>query len=127
MTASLQVEPASPAYMDGHTTATPLAVHMLCLMLLQPYRRPTVPGCFSLNGKPQAFQHPVRLFWPRSKSFDHLYSDGEVLLRNFPIQATISLYDESDSEVEDEEDCDKDGINVEGRHPSHFGWCSSHL
>ncbi|XP_029924861.1 protein ripply1 [Myripristis murdjan] len=69
-----------------------------------PYSRPSVPGCLSSNGKPQAFQHPVRLFWPKSKSFDYLYSDGEALLRNFPVQATISFYDESDSEDEDEED-----------------------
>ena len=41
-----------------------------------------------------------RLFWPKSKSFDYLYSDGEALLRNFPIQATISFYEESDSEGE---------------------------
>ncbi|KAG8008113.1 Protein ripply1 [Nibea albiflora] len=70
----------------------------------QPYSRPTVPGCFSSDGKPQAFQHPVRLYWPKSKSFDYLYSDGEALLRNFPVQATISFYEESDSEDENEED-----------------------
>ncbi|KAK7925315.1 hypothetical protein WMY93_007625 [Mugilogobius chulae] len=69
-----------------------------------PYSRPTVPGCFSSDGKPQAFQHPVRLFWPKSKSFDYLYSDGEALLRNFPVQATISFYEDSDSEDEDEYD-----------------------
>uniref|UniRef100_A0A3B4AFB1 Ripply transcriptional repressor 1 n=1 Tax=Periophthalmus magnuspinnatus TaxID=409849 RepID=A0A3B4AFB1_9GOBI len=69
-----------------------------------PYSRPTVPGCFSSNGKPQMFQHPVRLFWPKSKSFDYLYSDGEALLRNFPVQATISFYEDSDSEDEDEYD-----------------------
>ncbi|KAM9847011.1 protein ripply3 [Aulostomus maculatus] len=74
-----------------------------------PYSRPSVPGCFSSNGKPQAFQHPVKLFWPRSKSFDYLYSDGEALLRNFPIQATISFYEESDSDDEDEEDCEEAG------------------
>lgn len=47
---------------------------------------------------------PHRLFWPKSKSYDYLYSDGEALLRNFPVQATISFYDESDSEEEDEEE-----------------------
>ncbi|XP_053703791.1 protein ripply1-like [Synchiropus splendidus] len=71
-----------------------------------PYSRPTVPGCFSSDGKPQSFQHPVKLFWPKSKSFDYLYSDGEMLLRNFPVQATISFYEESDSEDEDEEEED---------------------
>ncbi|XP_008278291.1 protein ripply3 [Stegastes partitus] len=68
-----------------------------------PHSIPTVPGCFSSDGKSQAFQHPVRLFWPKSKSFDYLYSDGETLLRNFPIQATISFYNESESEDEDED------------------------
>jgi hypothetical protein len=48
-----------------------------------------------------------RLFWPKSKSFDYLYSDGEVLLRNFPIQATISFYDESDSDDDDDDDDDE--------------------
>uniref|UniRef100_A0A672FBW1 Uncharacterized protein n=1 Tax=Salarias fasciatus TaxID=181472 RepID=A0A672FBW1_SALFA len=53
-----------------------------------------------------------RLFWPRSQSFDFLYSDGEALLRNFPVQETISFYEESDSEDEDrdgDEDKDEDG------------------
>lgn len=72
--------------------------------LSSPYSRPVVPGNLSSDGKPQSFQHPVRLFWPKSKSFDYLYSDGEALLRNFPIQATISFYDESDSEDDDDDD-----------------------
>ncbi|CAM4612563.1 unnamed protein product [Lepidochelys olivacea] len=55
------------------------------------------------SGKASAlFRHPVRLFWPRSKSFDYLYSEGEKLLENFPVQATISLYEDSDSEEEEE-------------------------
>lgn len=50
----------------------------------------------------------IRLYWPRSKSFDYLFSDGESLLRNFPVQATINFYDESDSEEEEEDSCDED-------------------
>uniref|UniRef100_A0A8C3WEF4 Ripply transcriptional repressor 1 n=1 Tax=Catagonus wagneri TaxID=51154 RepID=A0A8C3WEF4_9CETA len=50
------------------------------------------------------FHHPVRLFWPKSRSFDYLYSDGEILLQNFPVQATINLYEDSDSEEEAEEE-----------------------
>ncbi|KAG7516843.1 hypothetical protein JOB18_041655 [Solea senegalensis] len=73
-----------------------------------PYSRPTVPGCSMISGKSQSFQHPVRLFWPRTKSFDYLYSDGEALLRNFPVQATISFYDESDCEDEDDDDDEED-------------------
>ncbi|XP_063136600.1 protein ripply1 isoform X2 [Rattus norvegicus] len=53
------------------------------------------------------FHHPVRLYWPRSRSFDYLYSAGEILLHNFPVQATINLYEDSDSE-EDEEDKEED-------------------
>lgn len=45
-----------------------------------------------------------RLFWPKSRSFDYLYSDGEILLQNFPVQATINLYEDSDSEEEEEEE-----------------------
>lgn len=48
------------------------------------------------------FHH--RLFWPKSKSYDYLYSDGEALLKNFPVQATICFYDESDSEDEEQDD-----------------------
>ncbi|KAM6143289.1 protein ripply1 [Erethizon dorsatum] len=49
------------------------------------------------------FHHPVRLFWPKSCSFDYLYSVGEILLQTFPVQATINLYEDSDSEEEEEE------------------------
>ncbi|XP_060747039.1 protein ripply1 [Tachysurus vachellii] len=72
--------------------------------LICPYSRPAVPSNTMADGKTQPFQHPVRLFWPKSKSFDYLYSDGEALLRNFPVQATICFYDESDSEDEEEQD-----------------------
>ncbi|XP_035961425.1 protein ripply1 isoform X2 [Halichoerus grypus] len=50
------------------------------------------------------FHHPVRLFWPKACSFDYLYSDGEILLQNFPVQATINLYEDSDNEEEEEEE-----------------------
>ncbi|XP_059993273.1 protein ripply1 [Lagenorhynchus albirostris] len=59
------------------------------------------------------FHHPVRLFWPKSRSFDYLYSDGEILLQNFPVQATINLYEDSASEEEEdkeeEEEADEKG------------------
>lgn len=69
-----------------------------------------------------------RLFWPKSKSFDYLYSDGEVLLRNFPVQATISFYDESESEDEnDNEDDEEEWEEDDGKdsrsclkHRAHF-------
>ncbi|TSP68508.1 Protein ripply1 [Bagarius yarrelli] len=75
-----------------------------------PYSRPTVPSNTMADGKTQPFQHPVRLFWPKSKSFDYLYSDGEALLRNFPVQATICFYDESDSEDEEDEQDDWEDV-----------------
>ncbi|NXM57157.1 RIPP1 protein, partial [Illadopsis cleaveri] len=50
------------------------------------------------------FQHPVRLLWPKSKAFDHLYSVGEKLLENFPVQATLFFYEDSGSEEEEEEE-----------------------
>ncbi|NXV70079.1 RIPP1 protein, partial [Molothrus ater] len=47
---------------------------------------------------------PHRLLWPKSKAFDHLYSVGEKLLENFPVQATLFFYEDSGSEEEDEEE-----------------------
>lgn len=47
---------------------------------------------------------PYRLLWPKSKAFDHLYSVGEKLLENFPVQATLFFYEDSGSEEEDEEE-----------------------
>lgn len=44
-----------------------------------------------------------RLFWPKSKCYDYLYQEAEALLKTFPIQATISFYEDSDSEDEIEE------------------------
>ncbi|KAF7666414.1 hypothetical protein LDENG_00110380 [Lucifuga dentata] len=50
--------------------------------------------------------HPVKLYWPKSRCFDYLYQDAERLLRNYPVQATISPYEDSssDDESEDEEE-----------------------
>ncbi|NXY84814.1 RIPP2 protein, partial [Alcedo cyanopectus] len=48
------------------------------------------------------YRHPVRLFWPKSRCYDYLYQEAEALLKNFPVQATISFYEDSDSEDEDE-------------------------
>lgn len=49
------------------------------------------------------FSASFRLFWPKSKCYDYLYQEAEALLKNFPIQATISFYEDSDSEDETEE------------------------
>ncbi|XP_009203857.1 protein ripply2 isoform X2 [Papio anubis] len=64
---------------------------------------PDGPGMTAASGKLSQFRHPVRLFWPKSKCYDYLYQEAEALLKNFPIQATISFYEDSDSEDEIEE------------------------
>ncbi|CAN0150274.1 unnamed protein product [Lampetra fluviatilis] len=53
-----------------------------------------------------------RLYWSRSRVFDHLYADGERLLEGFPVQATIALRD-SDSEESDSEDSEDEREDVE--------------
>ncbi|NXD53086.1 RIPP2 protein, partial [Corvus moneduloides] len=69
---------------------------------------------------------PRRLLWPKSKAFDHLYSVGEKLLENFPVQATLFFYEDSGSEEEEEEeeeeedDEEKEAIeDVAAGHPRH--------
>ncbi|XP_034504079.1 protein ripply2 [Ailuropoda melanoleuca] len=64
---------------------------------------PDGPGVTAASGKPSPYRHPVRLFWPKSKCYDYLYQEAEALLKNFPIQATISFYEDSDSEDDIEE------------------------
>uniref|UniRef100_A0A8C8DJ29 Protein ripply2 n=1 Tax=Oryzias sinensis TaxID=183150 RepID=A0A8C8DJ29_9TELE len=44
-----------------------------------------------------------RLFWPKSRCFDYLYRDAEILLRNYPVQATICPFAESSSDEEDDD------------------------
>ncbi|XP_049729823.1 protein ripply2 [Elephas maximus indicus] len=61
---------------------------------------PDSPGMTGASGKLSQYRHPVRLFWPKSKCYDYLYQEAEALLKNFPIQATISFYEDSDSEDE---------------------------
>ncbi|KAK1338213.1 hypothetical protein QTO34_001327 [Cnephaeus nilssonii] len=61
------------------------------------------PRMIEASGKLSRYRHPVRLFWPKSKCYDYLYQEAEALLKNFPIQATISFYEDSDSEDEIEE------------------------
>ncbi|XP_058939896.1 protein ripply2 [Kogia breviceps] len=64
---------------------------------------PDGPGITDASGKLSRYRHPVRLFWPKSKCYDYLYQEAEALLKKFPIQATISFYEDSDSEEEIEE------------------------
>ncbi|NXY11296.1 RIPP1 protein, partial [Pteruthius melanotis] len=76
------------------------------------------------GGSPRLSPH--RLLWPKSKAFDHLYSVGEKLLQNFPVQATLFFYEDSGSEEEEEEeeeegdDEEEEAIgDVTAGHPRH--------
>ncbi|XP_063297816.1 protein ripply2 [Pelobates fuscus] len=57
-----------------------------------------------LAQKHTEYSHPVRLFWPKSKSISHMYREANDLLRNFPVQATISFYNDSESDTDNEDD-----------------------
>ncbi|XP_039914679.1 protein ripply2 [Hirundo rustica] len=59
------------------------------------------------------YTHPVRLFWPKSRCYDYLYQEAEALLKNFPVQATISFYEDSDSE-DDEDQLEQDSRTESG-------------
>ncbi|NXY00760.1 RIPP2 protein, partial [Pteruthius melanotis] len=54
-----------------------------------------------------------RLFWPKSRCYDYLYQEAEALLKNFPVQATISFYEDSDSE-DDEDELEQDSRTESG-------------
>ncbi|XP_029459321.1 protein ripply3 [Rhinatrema bivittatum] len=70
-------------------------------------QRPSVPDDDQGSIRPKGalgFQHPVRLYMPRSKCHEYLHQMGEKALAGFPVQATIHFYnDDSDSEDEDDE------------------------
>uniref|UniRef100_H3B4C6 Protein ripply3 n=1 Tax=Latimeria chalumnae TaxID=7897 RepID=H3B4C6_LATCH len=57
------------------------------------------------------FQHPVRLYLPKSKSHYYLYNIGEKVLASFPVQATIHFYND-DSDSEDDEDDEEDAEDL---------------
>ncbi|NWU61637.1 RIPP2 protein, partial [Pterocles burchelli] len=60
-------------------------------------------GLADASRKLAQYTHPVRLFWPKSRCYDYLYQEAEALLKNFPVQATISFYEDSDSEDDEDE------------------------
>ncbi|XP_025936043.1 protein ripply2 [Apteryx rowi] len=65
-------------------------------------------GLAGASRKLAQYTHPVRLFWPKSRCYDYLYQEAEALLKNFPVQATISFYEDSDSEEDDDDDLEQD-------------------
>uniref|UniRef100_A0A668ATS2 Ripply transcriptional repressor 2 n=1 Tax=Myripristis murdjan TaxID=586833 RepID=A0A668ATS2_9TELE len=70
------------------------------------------PWAVHLRKTPRLCRSLIPLYWPKSKCFDYLYQDAEMLLRNYPVQATICLYEDSssdeDSEDEEEEEVEKE-------------------
>ncbi|XP_058470005.1 protein ripply2 [Solea solea] len=64
--------------------------------------------CDAKSSKTPQISHPVKLYWPKSKCFDYLYQDAEMLLRNYPVQATICPYEDSSSDEDSDEDDDYD-------------------
>ncbi|XP_068122149.1 protein ripply3 isoform X2 [Hyperolius riggenbachi] len=55
------------------------------------------------------FQHPVRLYMPKSKTEEYLNHMGKKVLASFPVQATIHFYnDDTDSEEEEEDEYSMD-------------------
>ncbi|KAM6126683.1 LOW QUALITY PROTEIN: protein ripply2 [Pterocles gutturalis] len=70
-------------------------------------------GLADASRKLAQYTHPVRLFWPKSRCYDYLYQEAEALLKNFPVQATISFYEDSDSE-DDEDELEQDSRTESG-------------
>nr|XP_058907355.1 protein ripply1 isoform X4 [Kogia breviceps] len=71
------------------------------------------PWLSSTNDLPRQVRKPVDLaaggatgaeVTKVDSEFHHPVSDGEILLQNFPVQATINLYEDSASEEEDDEE-----------------------
>ncbi|XP_076191567.1 protein ripply2 [Aptenodytes patagonicus] len=84
----------APGEVGRRTGPGPAAPHSPC-------------GLAEASRKLAQYTHPVRLFWPKSRCYDYLYQEAEALLKNFPVQATISFYDDSDSE-DDEDELEQD-------------------
>ncbi|XP_008576072.1 PREDICTED: protein ripply1 isoform X2 [Galeopterus variegatus] len=94
------MNPAAPA-----AAAAPVPTLAPAPVLAQaPLALPGLLGPSPLLSSGQSVDGSERLFWPKSRSFDYLYSAGEILLHNFPVQATINLYEDSDSEEEEEDE-----------------------
>ncbi|NXG41816.1 RIPP2 protein, partial [Psilopogon haemacephalus] len=72
-------------------------------LLLSPLQPHSPGGLAEASRKLAQYTHPVRLFWPKSRCYDYLYQEAEALLKNFPVQATISFYEDSGSEDDDDE------------------------
>ncbi|XP_061454754.1 protein ripply1 [Rhineura floridana] len=114
MEAATQRCPEQPVEMENHIQGSRPGGGIRLLALWRPWlptlqeatrevKRLASPGC-GTSKELQDFRHPVRLCWPKSRSFDYLYAEGEKLLENFPVQATINLYEDSEEDEEEEEE-----------------------
>ncbi|NXI45306.1 RIPP2 protein, partial [Galbula dea] len=85
----------APGEAGRRSGTSPVAPHSPC-------------GLTEASRKLAQYTHPVRLFWPKSRCYDYLYQEAEALLKNFPVQATISFYEDSDSEDDDDDELEQD-------------------
>ncbi|XP_015197097.2 protein ripply3 isoform X2 [Lepisosteus oculatus] len=84
---------------------------------LNSLKKPISKGAFG-------FQHPVRLYMPRSKTQEYLRHMGEKVLSSFPVQATIHFYNddtESEEEEEEEEEYEAGATELTGLGPGDGG------
>ena len=52
------------------------------------------------------------LVWPK-KPYDYMYAEGERLLRDFPVQATLEFASESDTDSDSDSDSDSDVVDFD--------------
>ncbi|XP_032973968.1 protein ripply1 isoform X2 [Rhinolophus ferrumequinum] len=95
------MDPAAPATAAAPVSA--LALSIVPAIAQGPLALPDLLSPSPPLSCGQEVDGSERLFWPKSRFFDYLYSDGEILLQHFPVQATINLYEDSDSEEEEDE------------------------
>ncbi|XP_063298604.1 protein ripply3 isoform X2 [Pelobates fuscus] len=62
------------------------------------------------------FQHPVRLYMPKSKTNEYIENMGKKVLANFPVQATIHFYNDNSDSEEEEEDEEEYGMDFNTHH-----------
>ncbi|XP_028839297.1 protein ripply3 [Denticeps clupeoides] len=60
--------------------------------------------CRNMSKSFHGFQHPVRLFMPKSRTQEYLSHLGEKVLASFPVQATLHFYNDDSSDSEEDED-----------------------
>ncbi|XP_046873062.1 protein ripply3 [Hypomesus transpacificus] len=70
------------------------------------------------------FQHPVRLYMPKSRTHEYMLRLGKKVLASFPVQATLHFYNDDSSSEEEDEDIEEHKTYLHGldhrRHPSHL-------